>query len=77
VISNDDKKNECSYRYGKSTNNYWWKKMSIMTKDPKRRKQLTWSREFREYTQHMSIVPRPQAVRTTWLKNKNSEEEEK
>ena len=50
------------------------KSMSIISKNPKRIKQLSWSREFRENTQHLSVVPRPQCVRTIWLKSKEERE---
>lgn len=50
--------------------------MSIKVKDPRRTKQLEWSKRFRERTSHMSFVPRPQAVRTIYLKKKIKDDNE-
>jgi len=44
--------------------------MKIMAKDPVRRRHLSWSKTFREDTGHMSLVPRPQTVRTLWRKER-------
>jgi len=44
--------------------------LAVVTKNPKRIKQLLWSKDFRERTQHLSIVPRPQCVRTVWVRLK-------
>jgi len=48
--------------------------MIIASKNPKRIGQLLWSKNFRERTQHLSVAPRPQYVRTAWIKDPKNKE---